>query len=120
MRAGDPLALPPSRKVRALLAVLAMASRPATRSRLCELLFDLPSDPRGELRWCLSRLRTVLDAPDRARVVTEGDSVALDLSDCSVDALELQQALRQGLAGLPAERLRQLAALFRSHDFAEG
>src|SRR5690606_13541142 len=88
-RAGVPLALPRSRKVRALLAYLALAGRASTRSHLCELLWDLPSDPRGELRWCLSKLRGVLDAPGRARVIAEDDSVALDLADCSVDALEL-------------------------------
>lgn len=119
-RAGEALALPPSRKVRALLAYLTMAARPATRSALCEMLFDLPSDPRGELRWCLSKLRTVLDEPGRARVLTDGDTVALDLRDCSVDALEVQAALRQGLASLPASRLESLAALFGHDEFLEG
>ncbi len=119
-RAGEALALPPSRKVRALLAYLVMAPRPATRSALCEMLFDLPSDPKGELRWCLSKVRTVLDEPDRARVLTDGDGVALDLSACSVDALEVQAALRQGLASMPAERLESLAALFGHDEFLEG
>jgi DNA-binding SARP family transcriptional activator/TolB-like protein len=119
-RAGTLLALPPSRKVRALLAYLTLAERATTRSHLCELLWDLPSDPRGELRWCLSKLRTVLDEPERARVVTDGDSVALDLADCSVDALEVLQALRQGVGALPPSRLEALAALFGNHDFLEG
>lgn len=119
-RAGAPVPLPPSRKVRALLAYLAMAGRPTTRSRLCELLFDLPSDPRGELRWCLSKLRTVVDEPGRQRVVADGDRVALDLADSTVDAQLLAQALQQGLATLPAPRLETLAALFASQDFLEG
>lgn len=119
-RAGAPVALPPSRKVRALLAYLAMAGRPVTRSRLCELLWDLPSDPRGELRWCLSKLRTVLDEPGRVRVVTQGDTVEADLSDCSVDALDIAQALQQGVAALPAARLEALDALFGRHEFLEG
>jgi DNA-binding SARP family transcriptional activator len=49
--------LPSSRKVRALLGYLALASRPVTRSQICELLWDVPNDPRGELRWCLSKIR---------------------------------------------------------------
>ena len=41
-----------------------------SRSRLCDLLWDVPNDPRGELRWCLSKLRGVLDDAERRRVVT--------------------------------------------------
>ncbi|MEP6792243.1 MAG: transcriptional regulator, partial [Ramlibacter sp.] len=119
-RAGEALALPRSRKVRALLAYLVMASRASTRSHLCELLFDLPSDPRSELRWCLSRLRTVLDEPGRVRVLAEGDSVAVDFSDCSVDALDVGRALTEGIATWPASRLEGLAALIGPHDFLEG
>lgn len=119
-RDGLPVALPPSRKVRALLAYLALAARPVTRSHLCELLWDLPSDPRGELRWCLSKLRALLDEPDRARVVADGDTVALDLAGCDVDALDVVRALQQGIAALPADRLQALAARFGGDDLLEG
>ena len=51
-RDGVTLALPPSRKVRALFAYLALAPLAVSRSQLCELLWDVPNDPRGELRWC--------------------------------------------------------------------
>jgi DNA-binding SARP family transcriptional activator/TolB-like protein len=118
-RAGEPVALPPSRKVRALLAYLAMAPRPATRTQLCELLWDLPSDPRGELRWCLSKLRGVIDEPGHARVVTDGDRVSLDLSGVSVDALSVMQAVQHGLPMLPPEWHEYLAGLFGEHDFLE-
>src|ERR1041384_8328553 len=67
-RNGIALELPTSRKVRALLAYLALSPRPVGRGRLCELLWDGPDDPRGELRWCLSKLRGVLDEPGRGRV----------------------------------------------------
>ena len=50
-RAGAALVLPGSRKVRGLLAYLALAPHPIARSQLCELLWDVPNDPRGELRW---------------------------------------------------------------------
>jgi DNA-binding SARP family transcriptional activator/TolB-like protein len=120
VRAGKPVALPASRKVRALLAYLALADRPATRSHLCELLWDLPSDPRGELRWCLSKLRLVLDEPERPRVRAEGDTVSLDLAGCDVDALHVARALQDGVATLPAERLAQLAGRFVGSDFLEG
>jgi len=73
-RGGRAVELPPSRKVRALLAYLALAARPVTRSHLCDLLWDVPNDPRGELRWCLSKIRGILPA---GRVVASGDTVAL-------------------------------------------
>ena len=45
-RDGVVQALPASRKVRALLAYLALAPRAVGRSHLCELLWDVPNDPR--------------------------------------------------------------------------
>ncbi|TIX15861.1 MAG: transcriptional regulator, partial [Mesorhizobium sp.] len=81
-----PVALPASRKLRALLAYLALAPHPVGRSRLCELLWDVPNDPRGELRWCLSKLRGALDEPGRRRIETEGDTVALRLAGLGIDA----------------------------------
>src|SRR4249919_786835 len=77
-RRGRPVALPPSRKVRALLAYLALAPKPVARGPLCELLWDVPNDPRGELRWCLSKIRGLLDDRSRRRVHTRGDTVRLD------------------------------------------
>src|SRR5690606_10381488 len=76
-------------------------------------------DPRGELRWCLSKIRAVLDEPDRHRVQTRDDTVALDLSDCFVDAIETAQATLPGLGSLPADSLLQLSTLFAG-DFLEG
>ncbi|MBZ9909747.1 transcriptional regulator [Mesorhizobium sp. BR115XR7A] len=114
-----PATLPGSRKLRALLGYLALAPHPVGRSRLCELLWDLPNDPRGELRWCLSKLRTALDGPERDRVVTQGDAVALDLEDCPVDALEVSRAGFEGIATLGVERLRTLAKLFAG-EFLDG
>jgi DNA-binding SARP family transcriptional activator/TolB-like protein len=119
VRSGVALALPASRKVRALIAYLALAPRPVGRSRLCELLWDIPNDPRGELRWCLSKVRSVLDEPGRRRVETRADAIALDLSDCFVDVLEIGRATQEGIDRLAPEHLRALAALFAG-DFLEG
>ena len=52
--------LPRSRKCRALIAYLAATARPQRREHLCELLWDVPDDPRGSLRWSLSKIRRVL------------------------------------------------------------
>ncbi|RWG59837.1 MAG: transcriptional regulator [Mesorhizobium sp.] len=118
-RGGEPVKLPSSRKLRALLAYLALAPHPVSRSRLCELLWDVPNDPRGELRWCLSKLRGALNQPGRQRVETEGDTVALRLADTNVDAVEAAAAVAEGIETLSLGRLRALAQLFAG-DFLDG
>jgi len=123
LRDGAPVSLPRSRKVRALLAYLALESSstaPLSRSRLCDLLWDVPNDPRGELRWCLSKLRTVLDDTARRRVVAVGQTkVALDLSDCVLDASEVERAVKSGVGDATRERLEELRGLFGG-DLLEG
>jgi DNA-binding SARP family transcriptional activator/Flp pilus assembly protein TadD len=118
-RQGKPLALPASRKVRALTAYLALAPRPVSRSHLCELLWDEPSDPRGELRWSLSKMRSVLDEPGQQRVATSGDLISLDLADCFVDALQIAKATQGGIEKLDPEALRSLAG-FLAGAFLDG
>jgi TolB-like protein/DNA-binding SARP family transcriptional activator/Flp pilus assembly protein TadD len=105
--------------VRALFAYLALAPRPVPRGQLCELLWDVPNDPRGELRWCLSKIRALVDEPGLRRVVAAGDAVGLDLSGCAVDAAEVARATQDGLSTLAPERLRTLAGLYAG-DFLEG
>ncbi|MDF3019884.1 MAG: transcriptional regulatory protein family protein 1 [Steroidobacteraceae bacterium] len=111
-RGGEVIALPPSRKVRALLGYLVLASRPVTRSQICELLWDVPDDPRGELRWCLSKLRGLVDEKGRKRVIADGSTIRLDLSDCFVDTLAVTQAPEHGIKKLGTEQQKALAGLF--------
>src|ERR1700754_1953034 len=80
-RHGTAVALPASRKVRGLLAYLLLSPHPVQRDQLCELLWDVPNDPRGELRWSLSKIRGLVDEPARPRVDTPRDTVAINLSD---------------------------------------
>lgn len=108
-RGGGAVPLPASRKVRGLVGYLALAGCPVARRRLCELLWDIPDDPRGELRWSLSKVRSVLDSPERRRIRTRGDLVELDLTDVSVDALEVARA-GASLETCTPERLRSLLA----------
>ena len=116
---GVPLPLPASRKVRGLLAYLALAPREVTRSQLCELLWDVPNDPRGELRWCLSKIRRLLDEAGRQRVVTLDGAVRLDLSGCFVDAVEVQRGMKAGGATLATAEAEALSALMAG-DLLEG
>ena len=121
LQRGDrAVALPTSRKVRALLAYLALSSHAVARGHLCELLWDIPNDPRGELRWCLSKLRGVLDTPGApSRVVTDGDTLRLDLTGVTLDAQQVLAATQSGLGSLDAAALRTLSALFTG-DFLQG
>lgn len=123
---GLAVTLPASRKVRALLGYLAMTPQPVTRSQLCDLLWDGPNDPRGELRWCLSRVRAVIDPKmqgDRqqgtSRIETQDDSLRLRLDGCSVDALEAAASVADDLNRLPLPELQRRAALFAG-EFLEG
>lgn len=118
-RNGIIIQLPKSRKLRALLAYLALAPHPVGRSRLCELLWDVPNDPRGELRWCLSKLRGILDEPHHRRVETPGDTIALDLKGASVDAIDIASAAAKGVETLGLERLQALSGMFAG-DFLDG
>ena len=118
-RGGAVLKLPASRKVRALLGYLVLATRPVPRSQVCELLWDEPNDPRGELRWCLSKIRGLIDEPGRKRVVADGNTIRLDLSDCGVDTLEVTRAPEHGIQKLGVERQKELAALFAG-DLLDG
>jgi DNA-binding SARP family transcriptional activator len=112
--------LPRSRKVRALLGFLSLSPSAVSRSRLCGLLWDVPNDPRGELRWCLSKLRGVLDDPERRRVVTsDGNLIALDLSDCVVDAIEVERIARGGIENATSDSLAELCGRYGG-DLLEG
>lgn len=112
-RNGMSVPLPKSQKLRALLAILVTECQPVGRSRLCDLLWDLPNDPRAELRWHLSKLRKCIDTPEHPRIFTLEDAIGIDLVGCTVDALELVE-LEKGLpATLPklsvfADRHREL------------
>jgi TolB-like protein len=75
-------------------------------------LWDVPNDPRGELRWCLSKLRNLLDDDERRRVVTTHDLIELDLSDCTIDALEVDRAIRAGASNASSAALAALCELF--------
>ena len=112
LRNGVEIALPSSRKVRALLAYFALAPGATGRSDLCEMLWDVPNDPRGELRWCLSKIRAAVDDPGRQRLKARRDTVALDLSDCAVDAAMVARATERDHRTHTLDELRHLVSLY--------
>lgn len=119
LRAGRAVALPPSKKTRALLAYLAMTGREHRRDRLCALLWDVTDDPRGALRWSLSKLRPLVDGPDAARIVADRENVGFRRAGARIDALDLRERLSGDLQGLADAELEEAAAAFRG-EFLEG
>lgn len=75
---GEILPAPPSRKTRALLAYLALSPQRHSRQALCELLWDIPDDPRASFRWSLSKLRRLFEATGCQPIRSEGDWIWFD------------------------------------------
>lgn len=106
-RGDHRVALPRSKKTRALLAYLALTTRPQRRERIIALLWDLPDDPKGALRWSLSKLRQVVDTPERKRLIADRDNVSLDTGDIDLDMDALRRA-EEASQHLPDEQLEEL------------
>lgn len=81
----EELALPASKKTRALFVYLLLTRRPVRRERLCELFFDIPDDPRAALRWSLSKIRAMLGpfsdilVANRERIEIRADDLVTDV-----------------------------------------
>src|SRR5262245_7118875 len=118
-RRGLEIAMPASRKVRALLGYLALAPRPVLRAHLCELLWDVANDPRSELRWCLTKLRPVIDDARWPRLVSDGQWVSIDVSDLEVDAIAFSRSIEKAIADGSVADLKHLVRTIQG-DFLEG
>src|SRR4051794_26714518 len=97
--------LPPSRKTRALLAYLAVTARSHGRDRLSALLWPVPDDPRGALRWSLSRLRPLVDEPGCQRIIADRDNVGFVAEDVTIDILSLRNLARNGTDAISTDVL---------------
>ena len=106
---GQPIELPASRKARALLGYIAATLRPARREHLCELFWDLPDDPRGSLRWALSKLRTVVDDKAAPRIIADRERVSFSSAHAQIDLSEVRKRLIDDPPFLPPVDLRAMA-----------
>jgi len=116
---GRLAALPASRKTRALLGYLVATGEAHRRERLCDLLWEGPSDPRAELRWSLNRIRGVVNGPRVTRLRATRELVAFDPVNVDVDIVVLRTLLRDGPAAASIDVLREASALFRG-EFLDG
>ena len=85
MKDGQALDLPSSRKTRALLGYLALEGSEQSRQSLCELLWEIPDDPRASLRWSLSKLRALLKGDGSQPLSADRNKVHLDTSAIPID-----------------------------------
>ena len=106
---GTEVPLPASRKARALLAFLAATGRPHRRERLCEMFWDLPDDPKAALRWSLSKLRRVVDASDRPRIIADRERVHFDTEGVGIDIRDVHERLREQGGPLAIDDLEVMA-----------
>ena len=77
--------LPRSKKTRGLLAYLAIEAREVHRGTLTEMLFDDVADPRGALRWSLSRLRSSLGDDEKDALIATRERVRVDPNRLGTD-----------------------------------
>lgn len=119
LRNGKAVTLPPSKKTRALLAYLSLNQRRFRRDYLCELLWEIPDDPRGSLRWSLSKLRRLIDDEDNPRIIADRTYVEIDTSGADIDAARLRSMVGNGLAEEKLDVLEEAAASLRG-NFLEG
>ena len=109
--AGTPLIFP-TRKVRALLAYLAVnAARPQRREQLAALLWgdQAEAEARANLRKTLSRLRGALPAAARDCLAAGADQIALRADLVELDALRFERLA----ADATPETLERAASLYR-------
>jgi DNA-binding SARP family transcriptional activator/predicted ATPase len=119
LRNGEPAKLPPSKKTRGLLAYLSLNPRRFRREFLCELLWDIPDDPRGSLRWSLSKLRRAVDGDDAPRIVADRSSVEFVVGDVDIDVLELYKLVDSSMPEASTEMLEAAAERLQG-NFLEG
>jgi pimeloyl-ACP methyl ester carboxylesterase len=111
-RDGSSVPLPASRKTRALLAYLAVVGRPIRRDHLCEMFWEIPSDPRASLRWSLHKIRRITNCDGQDRLSADGTRVFLDTSTVDVDFLAVFRLRPEDLQELSTPALESLADQF--------
>lgn len=117
LRDGKKSKLTQSKRTRALIAYLAVNSRPQRRDSLCELLWDETNDPKGALRWSLSKIRKFVDETNVNRLIADRERVMLLTHDVYIDVHHIKNRLEDDF--LPAQELKQHLDALES-SFLEG
>src|SRR3954468_5502137 len=113
------LTLPPSKKTRALLAYLAVTGRSHRRERLCELFWDVPDDPRGALRWSLSKMRQILGRGSETCLIADRNTVTLTPDAIKLDFARVGTLHKDDLSSRETAELEGMATLYRGGFLAD-
>ncbi len=111
--------LPSSKKARAILAYLVANRRQHRRDRLTDLLWDVADDPKGGLRWCLSKIRPLVDELHQPRILADRETVEFNPEDVAIDVFTVRDCIQRGISSMSLKELRDLASLYRG-SFLEG
>ncbi len=119
VRAGRAVALPASKKTRALLGYLVASQRSHTREKLCDFLWEGPEDPRAALRWSLAKIRPLIDEPGLTRLVADRERVAFESLGATTDLHELHTLTSPGLKQAATPDLESAARVIQG-ELLEG
>ncbi len=111
---GEPVALPQSKKTRALLAYLILNKGVHRRERLCEIFWDIPDDPRGSLRWSLSKLRSIVNEENAERIKADRNVVSFEPAGAHLDYIAAEEIVENGLAAASENQLADLSRKFET------
>src|SRR5690606_2052581 len=90
-----------------------MTDRPQRRERLCEMFWEIPDDPRGALRWSLSKIRQIVENGDGSILEADRNTVHLNRGGILLDAAPLRGLGLRDIEALATDRLEALAGAFR-------
>ena len=76
------------------------------------MFWDVPDDPRGALRWSLSKLRQILNADGETRLAADRNTVQLKPGSIWLDYDLIRGLSADAVGSLPTERLEAIAAAF--------
>jgi DNA-binding SARP family transcriptional activator len=118
-RDGETVAMPASKRTRALLGYLIATGAPQTRQNLCDLLWDGPDDPRAALRWSLTKLRPLLNDREAERLSADRERIRFAARDAVVDLYRVQALSPAELAAADVDTLEALVGLLAG-EFLDG
>jgi len=118
-RCGQTVALPASKRTRALLGYLVASRTPQLRQTLCDLLWDGPDDPRGALRWSLSKLRDVIDDAEATRLNADRERVGFVAQRAFIDLERVRTLVIGSAQEVPLAALEEAAELLQG-EFLDG
>lgn len=114
LRQGEStVVLPRSKKARAVLAYVAMGRRPVAREQLSDLFFADTRDPKGGLRWVVSRLRAAV-----GKDLIEAAPATIGIAG-GTPWLDVRELERPVLGNASVEELDRLDRLVRGEFLAD-